>query len=199
MIVSLYRRILFIWCGDNFCGVAKMQKAYSPLSLVLCSITAVFVLTTYDCNVAGAAEVVCLGASNTYGYAVQRGEDYPSQLERMLHEKGINVQVLNAGHNGDTSWDLRKRYEGVIGPDTRVVLMGVGGDNDNRKHVGLDETKANRLAIEQALSARHIKVIEYISTQPSFPTIGDAVHLTPDGYRMLAQQLLPKVIAALRR
>jgi acyl-CoA thioesterase-1 len=58
-----------------------------------------------------AAEVVALGASNTYGKGVQRGDDYPSQLQTMLRAKGLNVTVTNAGISGDSSLGMLGRFE----------------------------------------------------------------------------------------
>jgi len=52
---------------------------------------------------AGAATVVALGASNTYGKGVARNQAFPAQLETILRAKGLAVHVINAGINGDTT------------------------------------------------------------------------------------------------
>jgi acyl-CoA thioesterase-1 len=44
--------------------------------------------------------VVALGASHTFGKGVSRGQDYPAQLQNLLTQKGLEVQVINAGVNG---------------------------------------------------------------------------------------------------
>ncbi|MEH2623113.1 lysophospholipase L1-like esterase [Bradyrhizobium sp. AZCC 1719] len=40
---------------------------------------------------AGAATIVALGTSNTYGKGVARGQAYPAQLEAILRAEGANV------------------------------------------------------------------------------------------------------------
>ena len=41
--------------------------------------------------------VVALGASHTFGKGVNRGQDYPAQLQNLLSQKGSEAQVINAG------------------------------------------------------------------------------------------------------
>ena len=47
--------------------------------------------------------VVALGASHTFGKGVNRGQDYPAQLQNLLTQKGFEVQVINSGVNGQTT------------------------------------------------------------------------------------------------
>ena len=49
------------------------------------------------------AIVVALGASNTYGEGVARGEDYPAQLEALLRARGHNVSVAQC-------WNSRRHH-----------------------------------------------------------------------------------------
>ena len=63
-----------------------------------------------------AAEVVALGASNTYGRGrgstpdgVNPAQAYPAQLERMLQSQGCRVRVLNAGIAGNTTGQMLAR------------------------------------------------------------------------------------------
>jgi acyl-CoA thioesterase-1 len=46
--------------------------------------------------------VVALGASAIHGKGVLLGEAFPAQLEDMLRANGFDVQVINAGVDGDT-------------------------------------------------------------------------------------------------
>ncbi|MCZ7582516.1 MAG: SGNH/GDSL hydrolase family protein [Deltaproteobacteria bacterium] len=48
--------------------------------------------------------VVCLGASPTFGWGVDEAQTYPAVLERALQKRGLDVQVINAGVPGYTSW-----------------------------------------------------------------------------------------------
>ena len=51
---------------------------------------------------AHAATIVALGASNTFGKGVSRGQAYPAQLEALLRARGLSVRVINAGYWGYT-------------------------------------------------------------------------------------------------
>ena len=57
-------------------------------------------------GLAAAAEptyVVALGASIIHGKGVSLSEAFPAQLESMLRADKFNVQVINAGVDGDTT------------------------------------------------------------------------------------------------
>jgi acyl-CoA thioesterase-1 len=148
---------------------------------------------------AGAAQaatvVVALGASNTYGRGVARGEAYPAQLEALLRAKGHDVRVINAGINGDTTGGMLRRL-GAVPKGARVVILQPGG-NDRRK--GREGDRAENIdAIESQLQARGIRVIVLENGMlRNLPHQPDGQHLTPDGYRMLAQALIGQVEAAL--
>ncbi|BAM90210.1 putative acyl-CoA thioesterase [Bradyrhizobium oligotrophicum S58] len=147
---------------------------------------------------ADAAEVVALGASNTYGKGVNRGEDFPAQLEAMLHAKGVHVSVANAGVNGDTTGGMLSRFDSAVDGSTRVLVLQPGG-NDARKGVG-DQRGGNISAITAKAAQRHIRVVMVENGMLRGLTHQvDGQHLTPDGYRMLAAALLPRVMGGLRK
>lgn len=169
------------FCAHDF-------ESLLALTVGLCSI-----------SVARGAEVVALGASNTYGKGVQRGEDFPAQLEQLIRAKGVAVTVANAGINGDTTAGMLWRFDSVIAADTKVIVLQPGG-NDRHKGFNAEDTKANVAAIKEKCAARHINVVMITNSKfPGLPHQADDVHLTPDGYRMLARELLPQVLVALRR
>ena len=143
---------------------------------------------------ADAATVVALGASNTYGKGVARGQAFPAQLETLMRTRGLNVRVLNAGINGDTTEGMLQRLDRAVPNGTSAVILQPGG-NDRRK--GSPDRTAE---IQSRLSARGIAVIMLpnsalrgLSHQP------DGQHLTPEGYHMLAESLVPQVAAAIGR
>ena len=145
-----------------------------------------------------AAQVVALGASQTYGKGVDRSRSYPAQLETMLKARGHNVHVQNAGISGDTTGGMLSRVDSVVPNGTRVVILQPGG-NDMRKGTGASR-EANVSAIVARLNARHIKVIMLENWNfRGLPRQSDGQHLTPEGYRAIAQRLLPQVSSALGR
>src|SRR3981081_3807097 len=86
-------------------------------------------LAMVNCGVASAdaATVVALGASNTYGKGVARNQAYPAQLEAILRAKGLNVHVVNAGINGDTTEGMLRRLDSVVPNGTSAVILQPGG------------------------------------------------------------------------
>jgi acyl-CoA thioesterase-1 len=143
---------------------------------------------------AQAATVVALGASNTFGKGVSRSQAYPAQLEALLRAKGLNARVINAGINGDTTGGMLARLDRVVSKATRVVILQPGG-NDRRK-LAPDKTSE----IEARLAAMGIKVVLLPNGMfRGLPHQPDGQHLTPDGYHMLAEQLVSQVAGALGR
>jgi acyl-CoA thioesterase I len=143
-------------------------------------------------GVAHAATVVALGASNTFGKGVSRGQAYPAQLEALLRARGLSVRVINAGINGDTTGGMLARMDRVVPKGTDVVILQPGG-NDRRK-LAADNTPA----IQSRLGARGIKVVMLPNGMfHGLPHQPDGQHLTPEGYHMLAEELVAQVAAAL--
>jgi acyl-CoA thioesterase-1 len=143
---------------------------------------------------AHAATVVALGASNTFGKGVSRSQAYPAQLQALLRTRGLNVQVINAGINGDTTAGMLARLDQAVPRGTSVVILQPGG-NDQRKH-SPDQTSA----IQSRLSAMGIKVVMMPNSMlHGLPHQPDGQHLTPEGYHLLAEGLVGPVAAALGR
>jgi acyl-CoA thioesterase I len=148
---------------------------------------------------AATINIVALGASNTYGKGVARGQDYPAQLQAMLRAKGLDARVANAGINGDTTGGMLARLRSAVPAGTHIVILQPGG-NDRRKAQSGRET--NVAAITSQLAARNIKVImldKVLGGMPPQYVQPDHQHLTGEGYRIIAERLLPQVTAAIGR
>jgi acyl-CoA thioesterase I len=149
---------------------------------------------------AAADTIVALGASNTYGKGVARGQDYPAQLEAMLKARGHDARVINAGINGDTTAGMASRLESSVPAGTRVVVLQPGG-NDRRRGEAAGR-EGNIGAMVSRLRARGVKVVMLerplagMGPQLLQP---DGMHLTPEGYQRLAARVLPQVMAQLGR
>lgn len=143
--------------------------------------------------IAHAATVVALGASNTAGYGVAPSQAYPAQLQAMLRARGLDVSVVNAGVSGDTTGGMMARLESVVPRGTKVVILQPGG-NDMRR--GAPNYTS---AIRSRLRAMGIRVVMVPNVMfRGKPHQPDGIHLTPEGYHMLAQQLVGPVASALR-
>ncbi|MED5370156.1 MAG: hypothetical protein VX899_03995 [Myxococcota bacterium] len=52
----------------------------------------------------GSFRIAAMGCSTTFGWGVADSETYPAQLQAILRERGHDVQVINAGQPGYTSF-----------------------------------------------------------------------------------------------
>jgi acyl-CoA thioesterase I len=103
-------------------------------------------------------KLAVLGDSLTAGYGLPAGAAFPVKLEKALREKGVKVDVLNAGVSGDTTSAGRDRLEWSIPPGTEAVIVELGANDALR---GLDP-KVTRAALEdiiKQLQARKIAVM----------------------------------------
>jgi acyl-CoA thioesterase I len=138
--------------------------------------------------------IVALGASNTHGEGVERHESYPAQLETLLRDGGFDVRILNAGIYGNKTGQMLARLDADVPAGTRLVILQPSG-NDRRS---ADERTANIAEIERRLLARGIKMLLLErDLYRDLPRQADGMHLTPDGYRALAEALLPTVVKGL--
>jgi acyl-CoA thioesterase-1 len=141
-----------------------------------------------------AATVVALGASNTYGKGVARNQAFPAQLETILRAKGLNVRVSNAGINGDTTESMLGRLDRAVPNGVSAVILQPGG-NDRRKG-----SRDRTAEIQSRLGARGIPVILLPNNVfKGLPHQPDGQHLTPEGYRMVAEHLASQVAGAIGR
>jgi acyl-CoA thioesterase-1 len=170
------------------------MKVPATVALLLCAVV---------CPAAQAAEVVALGASNTHGRGrgstpdgVGRAQAFPAQLERLLRSQGCKVSVLNAGVAGDTTGQMLARLPGVLGKDTRVLILQPGG-NDQRRGAG-GSREGNIAAIRQAATARGIKVVmlEQLGQLARAHRLADGQHFGAGGHAIFAAHLAPQVKAA---
>jgi len=143
-----------------------------------------------------AAQIAAFGASNISGWNVAASESTPAQLQTMLREKGYNVKVLNAGIYGNTTADMRNRMDSDIPEGTTIVILDTSGGlyNDARKGISREQGETDLAAISARLAERHIKVIAFSAAEfPPQYHQADGIHLTPEGHRLAAGNLLAQV------
>ena len=188
------RRELYLWLGSNKVFGFALRQGEQKMVLKHASVFGLLVaFSVLFGGAAQAATVIALGASNTFGKGVSPGQAYPAQLEVLLRAKGLNVNVINAGINGDTTGGMLARLDGVVPKGTNVVILQPGG-NDRRKGTP-DQTSE----ILTKLHSMGVKVVLLSNNMfRGLPHQPDGVHLTPEGYRKLAEKLAGQVAGALR-
>lgn len=146
-----------------------------------------------------AVRIVALGASNTEGWGLSPEQAYPVRLQALLQAKGIDATVVNAGIAGDTTGGMLARLESAVPAGTHIVIVQPGS-NDERMGLGA-ERAANIEEMRRRLAARNTKLIiienSVLDALPRSELRDDGVHFTPAGYAILAERILPAVLAAL--
>jgi acyl-CoA thioesterase I len=149
--------------------------------------------------------IVAIGASNTTGEGVGESAAWPAQLEAMLKAKGYDVNIVNAGVNGETSTQTLGRVDSVITPGTKIVIFDLGGGNDRDSGAdGQTSANASRIAARiradgaVAINASKQSIVGTEKSNPSAWIAGDPHHhITAQSQIRVAASLVPKVVAAI--
>ena len=106
----------------------------------------------------GAAEIVAFGDSLTSGPGLRPDQAYPALLQQRIASEGLEYRVVNAGVTGDTSTEALRRFEGALGPDTRIVILAIGA-NDGLRGAPVTTVERNIAAMIERAQARGITVL----------------------------------------
>ncbi|HEV7324731.1 MAG TPA: arylesterase [Bosea sp. (in: a-proteobacteria)] len=103
-------------------------------------------------------KLVAFGDSLTAGYNLPASAAFPTVLEKMLRDKGISVEIANAGVSGDTSQGGLERVDWSVPDGTDGVILELGA-NDALRGVDPALTETSLDAIVTGLKARGIPVL----------------------------------------
>jgi acyl-CoA thioesterase-1 len=168
--------------------------------------------------------IVCFGDSLTFGYGVERGQDYPAALAKL-----VDIPVVNAGIDGDVSAEAVKRIDSdILSRNPLLVIIEFGG-NDFLRKVPLEVTLQNigvmidQIQAKGAMVAvvdisagmflreyrRALKrlardkeaifvpgILSKIITTPHLKS--DFMHPNAEGYKLIAQRVLAAIKPALK-
>jgi acyl-CoA thioesterase-1 len=103
-------------------------------------------------------KLAIFGDSLTAGHGLPAEAAFPAKLQKALREKGIMVDILNAGVSGDTTTSGRDRLDWSIPDGTDAVIVELGANDALR---GLDPkiTKSALEDIIKRLKARKMAVM----------------------------------------
>ena len=109
-------------------------------------------------NEAKPIKMVVLGDSLSAGFGLSASNTFPERLQKALKDKGIDVDMTNAGVSGDTASGGRDRLDWSVPDGTQAVLVELGGNDALR---GLDPkvTRAALSDILMRLKARGVAVM----------------------------------------
>lgn len=103
-------------------------------------------------------KMVVLGDSLSAGLGLAANDAFPAKLQKALKDKGINVEMTNAGVSGDTASGGRERLDWSVAEGTQAVIIELGA-NDALRGIDPAVTRAALSDILTRLKARNISVM----------------------------------------
>lgn len=103
-------------------------------------------------------KMAVLGDSLSAGLGLQASAAFPARLQKALGDKGIKVDMINAGVSGDTASGGRDRLDWSISEGTDVVIVELGA-NDALRGTDPAVTRAALTDILTRLKARKVAVL----------------------------------------
>ena len=103
-------------------------------------------------------KMVVLGDSLSAGLGLSGPAAFPARLQKALKDKGIEVDMINAGVSGDTSSGGRDRLDWSIPAGTEAVIVELGA-NDALRGTDPAVTRTALSDIVSRLKARKIAVM----------------------------------------
>lgn len=98
--------------------------------------------------------ILAFGDSLTFGYGADEQQSYPAQLSKL-----IDIQVINAGVNGELSRDGRLRLENLLDTHKPQLLLLCHGANDILQQRDLNIMADNLRAMVTLADDRDIQVV----------------------------------------
>ena len=102
--------------------------------------------------------IVAFGDSLTSGPGLRIEQTYPALLQQRLTREGHEHRVVNAGVTGDTTSEALVRFDAALVPDTKILILAIGG-NDGLRRVPVATVERNIAAMIERAQARDIDVL----------------------------------------
>jgi acyl-CoA thioesterase-1 len=104
-------------------------------------------------------KIVFLGDSLTAGLGLLSDQAFPELIQQKFAAEGYSlVEVVNAGVSGDTTAGGLRRVDDALEPETRILVVALGG-NDALRGLTATQTHDNLAAIIDAVEAKAVGVV----------------------------------------
>ena len=146
--------------GTFACGVEGRLGLLAHILVLLMALTALD-MTRASPALAGEGKpvkLVVLGDSLSAGLGLVAADAFPAKLQKALRDKGIAVDIGNAGVSGDTASGGRDRLDWSVPEGTQGVILELGA-NDALRGIDPAVTKAALSDILTRLKARDVPVL----------------------------------------
>ena len=110
-------------------------------------------------------KILAFGDSITYGYGESENKNYPYLLSQ-----STNIQVINAGLNGDTSQEGLERLPALLEDSSIKLILLCFGGNDILQKVPLEKLKSNLKKMIQVAKKKNVDVI--LISVPKISSLG---------------------------
>src|SRR3954471_11620545 len=148
--------------GTSATRVEGLKRMFAHLRvLIMALMTAGPVLAQAQVPATAPAKpvkMVVLGDSLSAGLGLSASAAFPARLQKALKDKGIKVDMINAGVSGDTASGGRDRLDWSIPEGTDAVILELGA-NDALRGTDPNVTRAALTDILTRLKARKIAVL----------------------------------------
>jgi acyl-CoA thioesterase-1 len=146
--------------GDWFAAVERLARAFIGSLVALAALGAMLMTPAAVAQTPAGhpIKLVVLGDSLSAGYGLPATEAFPVKLQKALKDKGIEVDLTNAGVSGDTTSGGLERLDWSVGEGTEAVILELGA-NDALRGIDPKVPRAALTEILTRLKARHIKVL----------------------------------------
>jgi acyl-CoA thioesterase-1 len=102
-------------------------------------------------------KLVVLGDSLSAGLGLAAADAFPAKLQKALRDKGVNIDIANAGVSGDTASGGRDRLDWSVPDGTDGVIVELGA-NDALRGIDPSVTRSALSDIVGRLTARRVAV-----------------------------------------
>ena len=116
--------------------------------------------------------VLILGDSLAAGRGVDPEESFPALLQKLIHQRGWNDTVINAGVSGDTSAGGLRRLDWLLRQKIDVLVLELGG-NDGLRGIQPGTTRTNLQSIIDRTKERYPTVQVIIAGMKMPPNMGE--------------------------
>ncbi|MBB3699796.1 arylesterase [Flammeovirga yaeyamensis] len=99
--------------------------------------------------------IVFFGNSLTAGYGLEKEQAYPSLIQKMIDDKALGYNCINAGLSGETTAGGLNRVDWVIGQEQVDVFVLALGGNDALRGIDPKSTEDNLINTIQKVKSKY--------------------------------------------
>ena len=106
-----------------------------------------------------AKTILVLGDSLSAGYGIRQEVSWPALLDKMLREKQLDYNVVNASISGETTSGGRTRIDAALAKYSPEIVIIALGANDGLRGLPVATMRANLMAMTASAQRKKAKVL----------------------------------------